>query len=70
MMSSIFWEVNRRFWELGASFKLVSCLPYCSALKTEAIYSSEVPTFIGVHGVISHKTEMFTVKAVRTLNPT
>jgi hypothetical protein len=40
-------------------FKLVSCLVYFSALKTEAICSSQTwLTFPGLHGVISQKTKL------------
>jgi hypothetical protein len=41
-----------------------SCLAYFSALKMEAICSSEI--FDRLNGLISQKTELFTITAVRT----
>jgi hypothetical protein len=39
---------------------------YSLALEIEAIYSSEISTTL--HGVVSKKTVLFTVTAVRTSN--
>jgi hypothetical protein len=55
---------------LPPTFALVSCLAYSSILKMEALYSSEaLEHFSGLQGVISQKTGLFIITAVRTSNP-
>jgi hypothetical protein len=46
---------------------LISCSVYSLALKMEAIFISvTLLTFIGLHGFISKKIELFITTAVRT----
>jgi uncharacterized membrane protein len=55
---------------IAVCFMLVSCLAYSSTVKTEAISASKCRlTFTRLHGVISQKTDIFIVTAVKTSNP-
>jgi hypothetical protein len=57
MNSAIFWNITQCS---ATFFTLVSCKAYSSTLKTEATYFSKSRShFIGIHGVISKKTELF-----------
>jgi hypothetical protein len=47
---------------------LVSYLAYSSTLKMEAICCAETSADTGLHGLISQKTELFIVTAVRNSN--
>jgi hypothetical protein len=56
--------------KVGACFLLPTCLAYTSACKMEAVWLKCWRTFVGLHGVASHKTVFFTVITVRTWNLT
>jgi hypothetical protein len=58
---------------LATCFMLVCCLPYSSTLKMEVTCSSDNVGWLSTYylqRVISQKTGLFIITAVRTLNPT
>jgi hypothetical protein len=55
MKNYIFWDITPQV-ATPATFMLVSCVVYSLTLKME----------VGLHGIISQKTEVFMTTAVRT----